>query len=94
MIVEQPLQRSAQKIERVIMVKSREETPREGSPFLSANEAANYLRLSARALENFRATGEGPSYRKHGGRVVYHRQDLDRWSAGRRFRGSGNRDSE
>lgn len=68
--------------------------PRVGSPFFSADEAATYLRISLRALENFRTTGEGPVYRKHGGRVVYHIHDLDRWSAQRRYRGSGSRDPE
>ena len=62
------------------------------SPFVFAAEAARYLRLSVRALENFRATGEGPPYRKHGGRVVYHRDDLDLWSARRRYRSSSQRD--
>lgn len=62
------------------------------SPFVFAAEAARYLRLSVRALENFRATGEGPPYRKHGGRVVYHRDDLDFWSARRRYRSSSQRD--
>lgn len=64
------------------------------SPFFSADEAAIYLRISLRALENFRATGEGPAYRKHGGRIVYHIHDLDRWSARRRFRSSAKRDEE
>ena len=62
------------------------------SPFVFAAEAARYLRLSVRALENFRATGEGPPYRKHGGRVVYHRDDLDLWSARRRYRSSSQKD--
>lgn len=69
-------------------------TPQIASPFFNADEAASYLRVSLRALENFRAGGDGPPYRKHGGRVVYHKDDLDRWSARRRFRSSAERDSE
>jgi len=66
--------------------------PRVNSPFLNVDEAAAYLRISLRALENFRGNGEGPAYRKHGGRVVYHLHDLDRWSARRRFRSASERE--
>ncbi len=59
------------------------------SPFLTVDEAAAYLRLTARALENFRQVGGGPLYRKHGGRVVYHRDELDEWSAQLRYAYSG-----
>lgn len=55
------------------------------SPFLSIDEAALYLRVSARALEHFRGEGGGPAYRKHGGSIVYHIHDLDLWSSLRRF---------
>lgn len=68
--------------------------PQIDSPFFSAHEAATYLRISLRALENFRTTAEGPVYRKHGGRVVYHIQDLDGWSARRRFRCPATREIE
>lgn len=63
------------------------------SPFVFADEAARYLKISVRALEHFRSNGEGPAYRKHGGRVVYHRDDLDLWSERRRFRSSSERDT-
>lgn len=59
---------------------------REESPFLHPDEAAKYLRITRRALENFRVTGKGPAYRKHGGRVVYHIDELDEWSQNRRYR--------
>jgi hypothetical protein len=74
--------------------KKRVRPPAVDSPFFWAAEAAIYLRISLRALENFRETGEGPAYRKHGGRIVYHREDLDRWSARRRFRSSAKREDE
>lgn len=59
------------------------------SPFLTIKETAAYLRLTERALENFRQVGGGPVYRKHGGRVVYHKDDLDAWSARLRYAHSG-----
>lgn len=62
------------------------------SPFLDAEEAAQYLRITLRALESFRVKGDGPSYRKHGARVLYHLADLDDWSMRRRFRSSSDKD--
>jgi len=53
------------------------------SPFLTSQEAADYLRLSYKTLNNMRWREEGPNYRKHGGRVVYHIKDLDHWSTTR-----------
>lgn len=52
----------------------------QSSPFLVLNEAAAYLRLDPRTLDNMRQRGSGPLYSKHGGRVVYHRDDLAAWS--------------
>lgn len=62
------------------------------SPFLDADEAAKYLRITLRALESFRVKGEGPAYRKHGARVIYHLADLDAWSLRRRYRSSSDKD--
>ena len=53
------------------------------SPFLTSQEAADYLRLDVKTLNNMRWRGEGPNYRKHGGKVVYHMDDLAYWSSGR-----------
>ena len=53
------------------------------SPFLTSQEAGGYLRLDAKTLNNMRWRGEGPNYRKHGGKVVYHITDLDYWSKDR-----------
>ena len=54
------------------------------STYLNTVEAAKYLRLSPRTLENMRLTGEGPVYRKHGRLVVYHPTDLVAWSESRK----------
>lgn len=53
------------------------------SPFLDTAEAAAYLRLKKRTLDNMRWLGTGPSYRKHGGRICYHIDDLEAWSKAR-----------
>ena len=53
------------------------------SPYLTANEAAAYLRLHVSTLNSMRWRQEGPCWRKHGGKVVYHVDALDRWSQSR-----------
>jgi len=61
------------------------------SPFLNVEEAAAYLRLKKRTLDNMRWQGVGPRFRKHGGCVVYHRDDLKAWSEGARRRSTSGR---
>ncbi len=53
---------------------------RKGSPFLSNAQAAYYIGLHWRTLENMRVKGLGPPYRKHGRYIRYHIDDLDEWS--------------
>lgn len=54
------------------------------SPFLTEKEAAEFLRLAPGTLQNKRLAGNGPTFRRHGGRVLYLRDDLRAWSdAGR-----------
>lgn len=55
---------------------------RKGSPFLSTEQAAFYLGLSARKLQQMRAAGTGPGFRRHSRYVRYHIDDLDSWSKG------------
>ncbi len=50
------------------------------TPFLTVDEAATYLRLKKRTLDNMRWMGTGPKYRKHGGRIYYHADELKEWS--------------
>jgi len=50
------------------------------SPFYTAVEAAEYLRLEERTLNNMRWRGEGPGWRKHGGKVIYHIDEMEKWS--------------
>jgi hypothetical protein len=55
---------------------------KKGSPFLSTEQAAFYLGLSARKLQQMRASGAGPGFRRHSRYVRYHIDDLDSWSKG------------
>lgn len=55
---------------------------KKGSPFLSTEQAAFYLGLSARKLQQMRARGSGPGFRRHSRYVRYHIDDLDSWSRG------------
>ena len=50
------------------------------NPFLNVNEAGAFLRLKKRTLDNMRWMGTGPNFRKHGGRVYYHIDELKEWS--------------
>lgn len=59
------------------------------SPFFAPDEAADYLRIAASTLEHYRAHGTGPPYRKHGHRILYHRDELDAWSQGRKYHSTG-----
>jgi hypothetical protein len=52
-----------------------------GCPFLEEEEAAAYLLLNVKTLQGWRLKGGGPAYRKHGGRIAYHIDDLEAWSA-------------
>lgn len=50
------------------------------TPWMAPDDAAAYLRLTVRGLEDMRGNGKGPRFHKVGARVVrYHRDDLDAW---------------
>jgi hypothetical protein len=55
---------------------------RKGCPFLSTEQAAFYLGLSARKLQQMRGQGTGPKFRRHSRYVRYHVDDLESWSKG------------
>lgn len=50
---------------------------------MTAADAASYLGLSVRTLENKRTLGTGPVFVKVG-RIFYYRADLDDWLRSRR----------
>ena len=52
--------------------------------YLSTSEAAAVLGMSARTLDRYRVTGEGPPFHKLCGCVRYVRADLDDWVQARR----------
>jgi len=61
-------------------------TEKSDNPFLTVEEAATWLRLKKRTLDNMRWMGTGPKFRKHGGRIFYHVDDLTEWSQNSRRR--------
>jgi Helix-turn-helix domain len=56
------------------------------SPFLTIAEAALLLRVNRRTLDNLRWQNDGPPFRRHGGRIIYHRDEVLAWSKQRRAR--------
>jgi len=50
------------------------------SPFFLEVEAAKYLRMDLTTLRSHRKSLTGPPYRRHGGSIIYHENDLDDWS--------------
>lgn len=60
----------------------RAQRAKKGSPFLSTEQAAFYLGLSARKLQQMRGAGQGPRFRRHSRYVRYHIDDLEDWSKG------------
>jgi hypothetical protein len=51
--------------------------------WLPAREAAEYCGLGFSTLAKLRLTGGGPEFSKVGIKVLYHRDNLDRWLHGR-----------
>lgn len=50
------------------------------TPWMAPDDAAAYLRLTVRGLEDMRGKGTGPRFHKVNARVVrYHQSDLDAW---------------
>ena len=58
---------------------------------LTTAEAGELLRLKEHTLENMRWQGTGPPFRKHGGRVFYHRAEIKQWSDKARRQSSSGR---
>lgn len=59
---------------------TRAQRAKQGTPFLSTEQAAFYLGVSPRKLQDLRGTGGGPPFRRHCRYVRYHIDDLDTWS--------------
>ena len=54
--------------------------------FLTERETAKLLRVSARTLQRWRLTGDGPPFCAFGGRRLYGRGDLMSWAEAQRRR--------
>lgn len=50
------------------------------NPFLTVAETGEFLRLKKRTLDNMRWVGNGPNFRKHGGRIYYYIDESKEWS--------------
>jgi hypothetical protein len=50
------------------------------SPYLTVQEARAYFRLAKHTLDNMRWMGTGPMFRKHGGRIYDHVEEIKEWS--------------
>ena len=51
--------------------------PANSDPLLDNTQAAAYLNLPPKSLNNWRSRGEGPKYLKIGARVMYRQSALD-----------------
>lgn len=60
--------------------------------FLTAAEAAEFLRLSEVSLARWRTEGRGPTFRKFSRRVVYSRDDLLAWAENQRRQSTSQQD--
>lgn len=54
-------------------------------PLMNTRQAAAYVGLSPRTLEDLRTKGGGSAYRRLGNRVLYRPDDLDAWIDSRAF---------
>ena len=55
------------------------------TPLLTTAEAATFVRLSRRTLEDYRTKGTGPTYRRLGKKIYYRPEDLNNWIDARAF---------
>ena len=51
----------------------------QGRQWLSAKEAAEYCGLGFSTMAKLRLSGGGPEFSKVGEKVLYHRDNLDKW---------------
>jgi predicted DNA-binding transcriptional regulator AlpA len=54
------------------------------SRLLTTDEAAAFLSLKRKTLENWRVVGGGPKFIRAGGRIAYDPRDIEAWVAARR----------
>ena len=49
---------------------------------LNTEEAAVYLKVSVATLANWRSQDRGPVFYAPSGKIIYYKEDLDRWIRG------------
>ncbi len=62
--------------------------------FLTERETADLLRVSARTLQRWRLTGDGPPFCAFGGRRLYERRIVMSWALTRRRRSTSDTGDE
>lgn len=62
--------------------------------FLTERETADLLRVSARTLQRWRLTGDGPPFCAFGGRRLYARGDVMSWAKTQRRRSTSDPGTE
>ena len=62
--------------------------------FMTERETAHLLRVSARTLQRWRLSGDGPPYRAFGGRRLYGRDDVMFWADTQRRRSTSDPGTE
>ena len=62
--------------------------------FLTERETAELLRVSARTLQRWRLTGDGPPFYAFGGRRLYAGEEVMSWSKTRRRRSTSDPGTE
>lgn len=60
-------------------------TATSGDRLLTAEEAAEKLRLKPQTLAKWRVTGDGPKYRRIGTRALYEKREVERWLEARTY---------
>ena len=71
-----------------------ERTMKDHPEYLSTRQAASLLGVSARTLERFRVSGDGPPFCKFGHRVSYRRTEVDEWAQSRLRRSTSDEGSD
>jgi hypothetical protein len=61
-------------------------------PLLDTNQAARFLKHSARTLANWRGLGKGPVFIRSSRKILYDPRDLDAYLDARRFRSTSEAD--
>ncbi|PHZ86727.1 helix-turn-helix domain-containing protein [Paremcibacter congregatus] len=56
----------------------------DNTPYLTVAQAAARLKVKPETLDKWRQQSQGPLFRQHGRRIVYHLHDLDCWSEGQK----------